>query len=274
MRKWGLKSALAKAASAAGKAYEKADELAEKAKEKALPVAASALKTAYNGAAGMTAYLGEKTIGKYQDHKDDIQYPTAKGEPLTKAEAALLKSIFGDEIDTDKVKKYFSDKEHPYLLARACNGEKIKFYGKNTRVPDYSLTQDASNYFTFVHEMAHVWQLQHPKEDILRDLHNPTRKNNYTLSETSRFQDFGVEQQACIIADYAFQCLFSGKTRPANLSHAHYLPMDATDEKPQNLGLLYKTVEDRFPQARLTRMKRKPARKPPAQGAKTDGPSK
>ncbi|MBU6475432.1 MAG: hypothetical protein KGL10_03380 [Alphaproteobacteria bacterium] len=276
MKKWNLKSTLAAATDAAdrlaGKTYEKAEELAGKAREKAAPAAASALKTAFNGATGATGYLAEKTLGKYLERKDDADYPTLSGVPLTAGETALMKSIFGDEIDTDQVKKYLSDKPHPFVIAMASSGKKIKFYGKETHVPDYSQTKNASNYWTFVHEMTHVWQFQHPKEDILRALRNPTRRYDYELSEDSRFQDFGVEQQACIIADYALQCLFRGAKIPANGNNGYYLPVENTDPRAQTLKLLFKTVEDRFPQARETRLTlRPPSKKPSSKDLRLEG---
>ncbi len=271
MKKWNLKSALSAATSAgeriAGKTLEKADELAGITREKALPATTSALKKAFNGAAGATGYLAEKTFGKYLERKDDANYPTPPGVALTKGETTLLKSIFGDELDTDEVKKYFSDKPHPYVIAMASSAKKIKFYGKDTHVPDYSQTKDSANYWTFVHEMTHIWQFQHPKEDIMRALRNPTRKYDYELSKDLRFQDFGVEQQACIIADYAMQFLFNGKISPANENKGYFVPVEATTPKPQKLSMLYKTVEDRFPQARKTRLALAPFKnkKPPKQ---------
>ncbi len=271
MRNWSLKSALSAAASAgeriAGKTIEKADELAGKTREKALPATTSALKKAFNGAAGATGYLAEKTFGKYLERKDDAEYPTAPGVPLTTCETTLLKSIFDDDLDTGEVKKYFSEKSHPYVIAMASSAKKIKFYGKDNYVPDYGQTKDAANYWTFVHEMTHVWQFQHPKEDIMRALRNPTRKYDYELSKGKRFQDFGVEQQACIIADYAMQCFFKGVKVPANENKGYYIPVESTIAKAQSLALLHKTVEDRFPQARKTRLAFEPFKnkKPPKQ---------
>jgi len=226
------------------------------------------LKSVFNGVVGAAGYLAEKPLVKIFEAGDDKEFPSPPGVPLTKGEAALLKSIFGEnEIRTGDVRKYFADKKHPYAIAAAMSAKKIKFYGKETHAADYSQTKDVSRYWTFVHEMTHVWQYQHPLRDFNRAIHNPTRQYDYKLSPDMQFKNFGVEQQASIIADYAQQFLFQGSGKPANDNT--YGPLNGNPFQPrESLEMLKKTVEDRFPAARRTRLALE------AQNKKPPGPGK
>jgi hypothetical protein len=226
------------------------------------------LKSVFNGVIGAAGYLAEKPLVKIFEANDDIEFPSQPGVPLTKGEAALLKSIFGEqEIQTGDVRKYFADKKHPYAIAAAMSAKKIKFYGKETHAADYSQTNDVTRYWTFVHEMTHVWQYQHPLRDFNRSVHNPTRQYDYKLSPDMQFKNFGVEQQASIIADYAQQFLYQGP-KPANDNM--YGPLNENPYLwPQSLDMLKKTVEDRFPAARNTRLALEAQnKKPPNPGSR------
>lgn len=172
---------------------------------------------------------------------DDALYPCPAGTPLTVGEIALVKGIFGDEIETGCIRKYFSAKEKPgtiagYIIPAQTFGEdSIKFYGSQYHAPDYSKTSDIFNFGTFIHEMTHIWQNQQKVPAKVFDASSPYQ---YILTPHSMFDDFGWEQQARIIEDYARQNLHAN---PA----------------AQSGPLLQKVVEDRFPQARLTRLAQK-----------------
>ena len=210
------------------------------------------LKTAFVTAAGATiaGSAGYKSLRKYIEWKDDVDYPAPSGVPLTKDETAFVGSIFGKEINTARIRKYFAAEYHPLADAAALSAEKIKFYGEKNHAADYSLSEDPFKYETFIHEITHIWQHQHRQQDIARFLRHHTKRYDYALSQKSLFKDFGVEQQACIVADYALQFLYPKRQK---LNDTYYQPADKGNP-PQNLALLQKVVEDKFPQARKTRL--------------------
>jgi len=187
--------------------------------------------------------------------EDNINFPTPPGVPLTAGEAAFVKSIFGDAIDTRKVKKYYSAKVKPgtekgfVIPAETFGDDCIKFYGPQYKVDDYSKTNNIFNFGTFIHEMTHIWQNQNNIPSKL--LPDGSDIYNYTLTPTSTFSDFGWEQQAKLIENYARTYLYS-------------TPVDKEDP------LLQKVVEDEFPQARKTRLKLEAQEKstPPAKISK------
>ena len=93
-----------------------------------------------------------------------------------------------------------------------------------------------------------------------------------TAAKKAGFKEFGVEQQASIVADYAQQFLRSESRKPANSNSEFYMPVETDNFKMQSLAKLQKVVEDRFPQARKTRLaleaqgKTPPASRPPKFG--------
>lgn len=185
-------------------------------------------------------------------------YPTGPGKALTAGEAAFVKSIFGEEIDTGRIRKHFSLRPHRTAAAGTYNATTVQFFGLQHFEADYSTTKNLFNYGMFIHEMTHIWQnSMSPLRKAFLGLRHPTLKHAYKLTAKSRFKDFGIEQQGYIIEDYARACLFPDKgSRPAR-GDGTYLPCLATDIKPGSLGnlaLLQKVVEERFPEARKTRL--------------------
>lgn len=197
--------------------------------------------------------------------QDNADYPVVRSERLTVDEAALILGIFGDELNISKVRKDFTAAQKPgtkptyYIPAQTFGAKSIKFYGPHYTEADYSKTVSDFNYGTFVHEMTHIWQNQNPDP-------RKKEKNNsvytYALSENSRFEDFGEEQQAALIEDYARQFLRARR----GAYKGTYLPSHGPDKQKTPLVLLRKVVETRFPQARKTRLalKQKPDAPEPA----------
>jgi hypothetical protein len=171
-------------------------------------------------------------------HKDEIDNPIYAEEALIKGEVNIVKGIFGKEINTDFIRKYFSA-GIPGDTARTYGTAKIKFYGSADRQSDYSQPEESVYLYLFMHEMTHIWQNQRGMmRHVYNMLRHPARDHRYELSPQSRFKDFGVEQQADIIGEYAM--VFLG----------HNYSFDIGCDK----ALLQKVVEDRFPEARKTRV--------------------
>jgi len=175
-------------------------------------------------------------------HNDDRNFPSPPGEPLTTGEVALVESIFGDEIKTKRVRLYFPGTAKPgtdpgYIIPAQTFGKySIKFYSRQYHSVDYSRSPDAFKFGTFIHEMTHIWQNQ--QNVPCKTSTDNNKPYDYKLTPQSAFSDFSWEQQARIIENYALENLYP--IRPSNPD-----------------PLLQKVVEDRFPQARLTRLRPK-----------------
>jgi hypothetical protein len=71
---------------------------------------------------------------------------------------------------------------------------------------DYSLERPADQHF-FIHEMGHVYQYQHGMMVRLRGIVSFATDYAYDLSKDKYLNDYNMEQQASIIADfYYFRC--------------------------------------------------------------------
>lgn len=164
-----------------------------------------------------------------------------RGQKLTKGETELVKGIFGDEINTSKIRKHFrSESSIAHVLPSKIGMvpppfSHIDFYGTNAHSKDYS-REKKKLFGLFMHEATHTWQGQ--------TLTFPMRNigvYEYKLTKASRFNDFGTEQQAEIIEDYAQAWLFKDP-KAKNVTHT------AQD------SLIMKVVETRFPRAYKTRV--------------------
>ena len=165
-----------------------------------------------------------------------------RGEHLTTSEAAMVTSIFGNEINAGSIRKHFRDRADVTHVMPGKDGTVLPFishidlFGPGVVSADYS-RESPRLYGFFAHEAAHCWQNQS---------HTWTLKNlgvyPFSLTATSRFSDFGMEQQADIIQSYAVRFLNPEGRR------------EATAATAESDAWLQRVVEDRFPRARETRM--------------------
>jgi hypothetical protein len=223
------------------------------------------LKTCFkNVARGLKTIYTPPHVRLRQDKEaDNTLFPVATSTALTEGEAALIKSIFGKTVKTDKVQRHYSTAtkfaaRKGYVTAATTFGNDIKFYGPPYGEADYSTSTEAYNYGTFVHEMTHVWQNQHHLRKRFHDTLHRTYRYDYTLKKHSRFAHFGEEQQASLVEDYVRQFfLFRREVEPDH--RTQYIPAAAPSPPPaeavRNLYLLQKVVEDQFPEARKTRLR-------------------
>lgn len=162
------------------------------------------------------------------------------GEPLTSGEVELLHSIFGDDIDTDVMRKHM-EPDHPSMAGSVTGGSRrhMEFWGWLYHSNDYSQNR-GRKLDVFVHEATHIWQHQN-RLTIPNILMNGCDVYDYELTENSDFDDFCVEQQASIIGDYATKILYPYWGRPG-----------VSSEKQQELA---RVVEEKFPEARKTRLR-------------------
>ena len=135
------------------------------------------------------------------------------GRKLTSGEEDLARSMFSDAIDYTKV--YIYNKKWKFFqgnrVAMTPNGS--IYFAPDVHEKDFSLALDGSKHF-FIHEMTHVWQHQNGQAVIARAgtsqifIELPSNIGlgdgayPYELDVRKDFLDYGVEQQASIVADY------------------------------------------------------------------------
>ncbi len=138
---------------------------------------------------------------------------------LTEAECALAASVFGDSLDpgavTIRCAKYWM--LHPWWVTMAPDGHIWCHPNCFNWCADYA-AQPLGMRAHFIHEMTHVWQRQQGINLILR--RPPFARYDYALVPGKPFTAYGIEQQACIVAD-AYM-LREGRDLPGKAPLAHY----------------------------------------------------
>lgn len=166
-----------------------------------------------------------------------------KTRKLTRNEAALIRSIFGNRVDTAAVTFRFDER---YCARRAGSlpvWKDVHYWGKTYWSADYSLEKNAFNFGLFIHEITHVWQKQTSFAETNWRFVNKPNEYDYPI-DLSRwaFSEYGVEQQAAIVEDYA-RCFLQ--------------PSCATGwakTSKENREALATLVENQFPEAKATRI--------------------
>ncbi|MEZ0224678.1 MAG: hypothetical protein ACAH83_09005 [Alphaproteobacteria bacterium] len=201
-------------------------------------------------------FLQELVEGNFPSAKAAREaFANIESRDLTPGEEALLKGIFGDALNTTGLKQNFHPESFKDIVGSASSGAAAEYWGAEQKSPDFSKEKEANRFGTFMHENAHVWQFQtnwqyFPRfeEDEVEDPKDPEKAYRYPLDTKFKFTDYGVEQQAAIIEDYARYYLHPGKT-------LWYLPKvyGRGEQMQARLPLLRKVVEDQFPAAKTAR---------------------
>ncbi|CAI0893352.1 hypothetical protein [Serratia entomophila] len=137
---------------------------------------------------------------------------TSKGmaRKLTIGEIGIAQIIYKDAIDYSRVRVhnagYFPFGLQNDNTAVTPNGE-IYFKPKNFR-EDYAM-ESAGFQHWFIHEMAHVWQYQMKMNVFLKGSMSWAATYEYSLPNDKTLADYGMEQQASILADYFLLVRFS-----------------------------------------------------------------
>jgi hypothetical protein len=118
--------------------------------------------------------------------------------PLTDAEVALTRSMFGDAIDTAKVR--INNRKWAFFQPRdtimAPDGE-LWLHPKSDLYCDDFCGQSLDLQALFVHEMTHVWQ--HQQGIYLPLARHPFCRYAYAIKPGQPFRRYGLEQQAEIV---------------------------------------------------------------------------
>ncbi|MEI6486098.1 MAG: vgr related protein [Sphingomonadales bacterium] len=119
---------------------------------------------------------------------------------LTHGEIALAASVFGDAIDlaaaTVRRAKYWAF--HPWHVTMAPDGHIWCHPRGHNWSADYA-GEGLGMQAHFIHELTHVWQAQTGGHLALR--RPPLARYRYRLEPGKPFAAYGIEQQACIVAD-------------------------------------------------------------------------
>lgn len=187
-----------------------------------------------------------------------ISFQNIESRRLTSGEIALLKGIFGDQIDAGIMTQHMHPQEYSDIAGTATSGRDANYWGPRYTSPDYSQEKSPDKFGTFVHENTHLWQYQ------TRWRHSPYRPGvyRYPLETKWKFTDYTHEQQAAIVEDYALYYLHPSRQMRWMPETYNYR------EQQEKLPLLKKLVEDQFPGARALRetceAQRQSAKKPAA----------
>lgn len=123
---------------------------------------------------------------------------------MTPGEINIAKTIFGNAIIYPRVWIHY-DSYFPFGLqgknvAMAPNGEiymRDYYYAH-----DFSSISNIDKQHAFIHELTHVWQYQKGMWVRTRGLFSWAADYHYDFKENKSLQDYTMEQQAQIIADY------------------------------------------------------------------------
>lgn len=136
----------------------------------------------------------------------DLLYETAsnhiksQSRLLTPGEMSMVTSVFKNAIVLSQVrvrKGTLLPNQGKYAITPF--GEIYwpqKYYSQ-----DYSIKEFDDQHF-FMHEMTHIWQFQMGMHVAMRGAFSLMADYEYALEENKLLSDYGMEQQACIIADY------------------------------------------------------------------------
>jgi hypothetical protein len=126
--------------------------------------------------------------------------PPGGERPLTSGEVALVQSVFGDGVDCAKVRilrrKWFPFQ--PRKVTMAPMGH-IHFHPQGRSYCDDFGAAPLSLQGHFIHEMVHVWQVQHKGDWFLLLHRRPWTRYDYSLRPGWPLERYGIEQQAEIV---------------------------------------------------------------------------
>jgi len=121
--------------------------------------------------------------------------------PLSEGEIRLASLLFGDAIDVTRVRIH--NRRYMPLQPRNCcmtpNGS--MYFHHSCFLPDYARGDPPAIHW-FMHEMVHVWQHQLGYPVRLRGAFRIGLAYGYTLTEDATLEDFNMEAQGDLLADY------------------------------------------------------------------------
>ncbi len=132
-----------------------------------------------------------------------------QGRKLTPNEKHKLEFFYGGDFDAGRVRIHNRDKNSiPYYVVKTFIGDKsaavsppmshIDFFDPSLYSSDYSADTSLRKFRYFMHESMHAYENQHCMWDL-----KDARRYEYAIVAGKSFWDYGYEQKAAIIEDYA-----------------------------------------------------------------------
>lgn len=119
---------------------------------------------------------------------------------LTDGEAALVRSVFDEAIDTGPVRvrrrKWFAFQPRRVVMAPCGH---LHFHPDGPAYSDDFSTASLDLQGLFIHEMVHVWQAQKRGRWYLPLMRHAFCRYDYTLRPGWKLERYGIEQQAEIV---------------------------------------------------------------------------
>lgn len=148
----------------------------------------------------------------------------ATDRPLTSAEVALARSVFGDVLHVEHIRLHRAKwwMFQPAWIVMAPDGHIWCHPNGDRWCEDFTL-RSRSYRALLVHELVHCWQHQQGVNLILH--RPPWARYRYTLTPGKRFTAYGLEQQASIVED-AFWLRDGGTLsgKPGLVEYAKVIP--------------------------------------------------
>lgn len=165
----------------------------------------------------------------------------------TVAETAVIYGIFGKEIDVGDMRVHASPRSCGWSQIASVNSPRDMFFWSAAyHSNDFAKDERSDSLGNFLHEATHIWQKQNDYRHTNWRQPNAWKMYHYPIDlKKWRFEDYGVEQQAAIIDDYARAYLHKEST-------SKWLPGTYADSR-HNRELVRYLVETRFPEAAKTR---------------------
>ncbi|WP_037503891.1 hypothetical protein [Sphingomonas jaspsi] len=120
--------------------------------------------------------------------------------PLTDGEVELVRSMFGDSVDSGRVRlvrrKWWPFQPKGIVMAPTGN---IHFHPDSPLWSDDFSRERMALQGLFIHEMTHVWQAQAKGRFYLVLMRHPFCRYAYALRDGQTFDRYGLEQQAEIV---------------------------------------------------------------------------
>jgi hypothetical protein len=118
---------------------------------------------------------------------------------LTIGEKSLVRSVFSDQIDLDRPRICAS---YWVIKGYAISPNGNIYFNPHDYLLDFSQARLGQQSW-FIHEMTHVWQVQHGIKVVRKALLD--RRYQYLLQTGKDFLSYGIEQQAQMVQDYFMQ---------------------------------------------------------------------
>jgi len=156
------------------------------------------------------------------------------GRPLTLGEVALVRSIFGDAIDCERVRLHRATwwPFQPAGIVMAPDGD-IWFHPDGLWSDDFSAEPLGTQAF-LIHEMTHVWQAQRGGRWYLPLARHPFCRYGYDWTPGRPFRRYGIEQQAEIVRHaFLLRHGVAVEGKPGRETYDVLLPFHRTFDQPR-----------------------------------------